>query len=70
MEFTENFKKSNDFRIDGQFVYLIDANGNELELFVGEEIETVRWSDESRLIVVLKSGAVRSYENETNYLKI
>lgn len=70
MEFTENFKESNQFRIDGQFVYLIDANGNELELFVGEEVENVRWTDEHRLLVVLKGGAIRSYENETNYIKI
>lgn len=70
MEFTENFRKSNNFRINGQLLYIIDANGHELELFVGEEIEAARWSDEGRLLVVLKSGAVRSYENEINYIKI
>ena len=70
MEFTENFKKSNDFRIHGQMLYLIDENKHELELFVGEEIEAARWSDEGRLLVVLKNGAVRSYENEINYIKI
>lgn len=70
MEFTENFKKSNNFRINGQMLYITDANGHELELFVGEEIEAARWSDEGRLLVVLKSGAVRSYENEINYIKI
>ncbi|HUH25324.1 MAG TPA: hypothetical protein VLY87_01740 [Flavobacterium sp.] len=70
MEFTENFRKSNNFRIDGQMLYITDAQGKELELFVGEEIETARWSDEGRLIVVLKSGAVRSYESEVRYLNI
>ena len=70
MEFTENFRKSNNFRINGQMLYITDANGHELELFVGEEIEAARWSDEGRLLVVLKSGAVRSYENEINYIKI
>ena len=70
MEFTENFRKSNNFRISGQMLYITDANGHELELFVGEEIEAARWSDEGRLLVVLKSGAVRSYENEINYIKI
>jgi len=70
MEFTENFKKSNNFRINGQMLYITDANGHELELFVGEEIEAARWSDEGRLLVVLKNGAVRSYESEINYIKI
>ena len=70
MGFTENFRKSNNFKINGQFLYIIDANNHELELFVGEEIEAARWSDEGRLLVVLKSGAVRSYENEINYIKI
>ena len=70
MEFTENFKKSYNFRINGQMLYITDANGHELELFVGEEIEAARWSDEGRLLVVLKSGAVRSYENEIDYIKI
>lgn len=70
MEFTENFKKSDNFRINGQLLYVIDETGKELELFVGEEIEAARWSDEGRLIVVLKSGAVRSYESEVNYIKI
>ncbi|UUV20641.1 hypothetical protein [Paenimyroides aestuarii] len=70
MEFTENFRKSNDFKINGQFLYIIDANGHELELFVGEEVLTARWSDEGRLIVVLKSGGVRSYEDEVNYITI
>jgi len=70
MEFTENFRKSNNFRINGQMLYITDENGHELELFVGEEIEAARWSDEGRLLVVLKSGAVRSYENEINYIKI
>lgn len=70
MEFTENFRKSNNFRINGQMLYITDANGHELELFVAEEIEAARWSDEGRLLVVLKSGAVRSYENEINYIKI
>ncbi len=70
MEFTENFKKSNNFRIDGQLLYIVDDNNHELELFVGEEIQTARWSDEGRLIVVLKSGAVRSYTNEIDYIKI
>lgn len=70
MEFTENFKKSNNFRIHGQMLYITDEQGKELELFVGHEIETARWSDEGRLIVVLKSGAVRSYENEVSYLNI
>lgn len=70
MEFTENFRKSNNFRINGQMLYITDANGHELELFVGEEIEAARWSDEGRLLVVLKSGAVRSYESEINYIKI
>ena len=70
MEFTENFKKSDNFRIVGQMLYIIDEQGKELELFVGEEIETARWSDKGHLIVVLKSGAVRSYEDEVNYIKI
>lgn len=70
MSFTENFRKSNNFRINGQMLYITDENNNELELFVGEEVQTARWSDEGRLIVVLKGGAVRSYENEVNYLKI
>ncbi len=70
MEFTENFKKSNNFKINGQMLYIFDENNHELELFVGEEIEAARWSDEGRLIVVLKNGAVRSYENEINYIKI
>lgn len=70
MEFTENFKESNNFRIEGQLVYIIDNQGNELELFVGEPIQAVRWSDEGRLIVALKSGAVRSYENEVKFIKI
>ncbi len=51
-------------------LYITDVNGHELELFVGEEIEAARWSDEGRLLVVLKSGAVRSYENEIDYIKI
>lgn len=70
MEFTENFKNSNNFRINGQFLYIIGSNNHELELFVGEEIEASRWSDDGRLIVVLKSGAVRSYENEIKYINI
>lgn len=70
MEFTENFRKSNNFRIDGQMLYVIDSKGIELELFVGEEIQAARWSDEGRLIVALKSGAVRSYENEVTFIKI
>ncbi len=70
MEFTENFKESNNFRIEGQLVYIIDNQGNKLELFVGEPIQAVRWSDEGRLIVALKSGAVRSYENEVKFIKI
>ena len=70
MEFTENFKKSNNFVIKGQVLHIIDENNHELELFVGEEIETARWSDEGRLIVVLKDGAVRSYENEVNFIYI
>lgn len=70
MEFTENFRKSDNFKISGQLLYIYDENNHELELFVGEEIETARWSDEGRLLVVLKSGAVRSYENEINYIKI
>lgn len=70
MEFTENFKKSNNFRISGQMLYIIDSKGVELELFVGEEIRAARWSDEGRLIVALKSGAIRSYENEVTFIKI
>ncbi len=70
MVFTENFRKSDNFRINGQMLYIIDENNNELELFIGEEVEAARWSDEGRLIVVLKSGAVRSYEDEVNYIKI
>lgn len=70
MEFTENFKKSNNFRIDGQLLYIVDDQGKELELFVGEEVEAAHWSDEGRLIVAMKNGAVRSYENEVNYIKI
>jgi len=70
MEFTENFKKSNDFKINGQILYVVDENKHELELFVGEEIETARWTDEGRLLVVLKNGSVRSYENEIDYIKI
>ena len=34
MEFTENFKKSDNFRINGQLLYIIDESGKELELFV------------------------------------
>lgn len=70
MEFTENFKKSNNFRINGQFLYIVDEHGKELELFVGEEVKHVRWTDEGRLLVTLASGAVRAYENEVNYIKI
>jgi len=70
MVFTENFRKSDNFRINGQMLYIIDENNHELELFIGEEIEAARWSDEGRLIVALKSGAVRSYEDEVNYIKI
>ncbi|HLT65754.1 MAG TPA: hypothetical protein VKZ80_05315 [Flavobacterium sp.] len=70
MEFTENFKQSNNFRIDGQLLYIIDDQNRELELFVGEEIEAARWTDEGRLLVVLKSGNVRSYEDEVNYINI
>ncbi len=70
MEFTENFKKSTNFKINGLFLYIIDENNHELELFVGEEIETARWSDEGRLIVVLKNGGVRSYADEVNYITI
>lgn len=70
MVFTENFRKSDNFRINGQMLYIIDENNHELELFIGEEVEAARWSDEGRLIVVLKSGAVRSYENEVTYIKI
>lgn len=62
MEFTENFRKSNNFRIDGQMLYVIDSKG--------VEIQAARWSDEGRLIVALKSGAVRSYENEVTFIKI
>lgn len=70
MKFTDNFRNSNEFRIDGQMLYIKGANGSELEIFIGEEIQTARWSDEGRLIVVLQSGAVRSYEDEVNYIKI
>lgn len=70
MEFTENFKKSNNFRVEGQMLYIIDEQGKELELFVGSDVLTARWSEEGRLIVVTKSGAVRSYENETEYISI
>ena len=38
MEFTENFKQSNNFRIDGQLLYIIDDQNRELELFVSEEM--------------------------------
>lgn len=70
MEFTENFKKSTNFKIIGQFLYIIDENNHELELFVGEEIEAARWSDDERLIVALKNGSVRSYADEVNYITI
>lgn len=70
MEFTENFKKSNQFRFEGQMLYITDDQNRVLELFVGEEIEAARWSDDEKLLVVLKSGAVRSYENEVNYMNI
>ncbi|WP_372472789.1 hypothetical protein AB4865_08170 [Capnocytophaga sp. ARDL2] len=70
MEFTENFKKSNNFRIEGQMLYIIDENGKELELFVGFDVLTARWSEEGRLIVVSTGGNVRSYENETEYISI
>jgi len=70
MEFTENFKNSDNFRLDGQMLYIIDEQGRELEIFVGEEIRNVRWTDEGRLLVTLKNGAVRSYEDEVNFIKI
>ena len=70
MEFTENFRKSNNFKINGQVLHITDENGHDLELFVGEEIEAARWSDEGRLLIVLKNGAVRSYQNEINYITI
>lgn len=70
MEFTENFKKSNNFEIKGQILHIYDEKNHEIELFIGEEIEAARWSDEGRLIVVLKNGSVRSYENEIKYIHI
>lgn len=70
MEFAENFKKSNNFRIDGQLLYIIDEYGNELELFVGVNVKNVRWTDEQRLLVSLENGQVRSYEDQVNYIII
>jgi len=70
MEFTENFRKSDNFRIDGQMLYIIDENGRELEIFIGEEVRNARWTDDGRLLVTLENGAVRSYEDEVNYIKI
>src|SRR5690606_23248480 len=68
MEFTENFRKSDNFRIDGQMLYIIDENGRELEIFIGEEVRNARWTDEGRLLVTLENGAVRWYEDEVNYI--
>lgn len=70
MVFTENFRKSDNFKIHGQILFIYDEKGHELELFVGEEIEAARWSDEGRLLVVLKNGGIRSYENEIKYINI
>ncbi len=70
MEFTENFKNSNNFRIDGQMLYIIDESGRELEIFIGQEVKNARWTEEGRLLVTLENGAVRSYEDEVNYISI
>lgn len=70
MEFTENFKNSNNFRIDGQMLYIIDESGRELEIFIGQEVRNARWTEEDRLLVTLENGAVRSYEDEVNYISI
>ncbi len=70
MKFTENFTSSNNFKIDGQILYIIDEHGKELEIFVGYEIRNVRWTDEKRLLVSLENGEVRSYEDEANYINI
>ncbi|HLV46165.1 MAG TPA: hypothetical protein VKY32_03900 [Flavobacterium sp.] len=70
MEFTENFRQSNNFRFEGQMLYIIDELGRELEIFVGEEVKNARWTDDGRLLVTLETGAIRSYEDEVNYIKI
>lgn len=70
MEFTENFKQSNNFRFEGQMLYIIDELGRELEIFIGEEVKNARWTDDERLLVTLEDGSVRSYEDEVNYIKI
>lgn len=70
MEFTENFKNAQGFRKEGQYLIITGQYGKELKLFVGEEIDNAKWTDEGRLVVTLQSGAVRVYENETNYINI
>ena len=70
MEFTENFKQSNNFRFEGQMLYIIDELGRELEIFIGEEVKNARWTDDDRLLVTLETGAIRSYEDEVNYINI
>lgn len=69
MKFTENFLNTEHIKIQDQYVYLSDNEGREMELFIGEEVRNVAWTDD-QLLVTLTNGSIRLYQDEINFKKI
>lgn len=69
MKFTENFLNTENIRINDQYVYLVDNEEREMELFIGEEVRNVVWTD-NQLLVTLTNGSIRLYQDEINFIKI